>query len=121
MALRDKLRDRVQPFLEPGEQIQVVYTGQTGPNPLWVLVTYLVLFFGSKYRIVAVTDRHIRVFSASIWMPAKPKEQLAVLPRATRVGPGSGLWEKTVLGSEEVWVHKRFHKDLDQADGVPAS
>ena len=33
MALRDKLVERVQPFLEPGEQVQAVFLAQTGPNP----------------------------------------------------------------------------------------
>jgi len=37
MALRDKLEERVQPLLEPAEQVQEVWWAQTGPNPNFVL------------------------------------------------------------------------------------
>ena len=56
MALRDKLAARVQPLLEPGEQVQAVFVTQTGPSPYWVLLTTLI-FFTVKRRIIVATDR----------------------------------------------------------------
>jgi hypothetical protein len=33
VALRDKLKERVQPLLEPDEEVQQVFLAQSGPNP----------------------------------------------------------------------------------------
>ena len=63
MALRDKLRDRTQPLLEPGEQIQEVLLAQTGPSPYLAIITYLV-FFAVKRRIIVATDRAVVIMRA---------------------------------------------------------
>lgn len=117
MALRDKLRDRVQPRLEPGEQIQEVYLAQTGPTP-WLGLLTAFIWFAVKRRIVVATDRAIVVFSASWWTGTHPKELLGRLPRSTTVGPLSGLWAKSAIGGEKVHIHKRFHQDVARADHV---
>ncbi|MBI2709263.1 MAG: hypothetical protein HYX34_06170 [Actinobacteria bacterium] len=118
MALRDKLAERMQPYLEPGEQVRHVFTGQTGPSPWLGALSWLIVLFGAKYRIVAVTDRSITVVNASKLVPSKPKGDAAVakLPRATPIGPVSGLWGETRFLGERLWVHKRFHKDIAAAD-----
>jgi hypothetical protein len=131
MALRDKLAARAQPYLQPGEQIRHVFLGQTGPSPYFALLSWLILLFGGKYYVFVVTDRSITVLRASKWMPSKPKASgnpEAVLPRATQLGPVSGLWGQTNALGQRVWVHKRFHKDITEADaevaqlgGQPAS
>ena len=46
-----------------------------------------------------------------------PKRLLRELPRATRIGPASGLWYRTEALGERIYVHKRFHKDIEIADG----
>ncbi len=116
MALRDKLRERVTPLLEPGEQVRQVFLAQTGPSPYWFFLTYLVLFW-IKYYIVAVTDREVAVFRAGLWTPTKPKGFHQRYPRGMRLGaPLSGLWARTMIGSESMHVHKRFHKDVEAAD-----
>jgi hypothetical protein len=115
MALRDKLAERVQPMLEPGEQIQQVFMAQGGPSPYWMFLTYWVVIFGAKYRIVAVTDRAIVVFKGSSMVPSKPKGLLGRGPRHI-IGPATGLWGKCTVGPEQLWVHKRFHKDVLAAD-----
>lgn len=117
MALREKLHERAQPYLEPGEQIQAVAMGQTGPSPWFALLTYLVVLFGgAKFYIFVFTDRSIIVLRAGMWTPAKPKELVGRLPREVWVGDVSGLWAKTNLAGETTHVHKRFHKDLKAAD-----
>jgi hypothetical protein len=117
MALRDKLAERVQPLLEPGEQVQEVALSQTGPSPYLAIVTYLV-FFAVKRRIIVVTDRAIVIVKAGAWTGTSAKEVIARLPRGTRLGPLSGLWAKAVINGEQQWIHKRFHGDIARADSV---
>ncbi len=115
MALRDKLRARVQPMLEPGEQIRHIFLAQQGPSPYLMFISFLFAFL-FKMRIVAVTDRRIALIASGIWMPAKPKALAGSLARSVRLGPVSGLWAKVDLGGDKYYVHKRFHKDVNAAD-----
>lgn len=119
MALRDKIRRNAQPYLEPGETVQAVFSAQTGPNPYLSFLTYLFLFWVRLY-IVVVTDRRILVIRSSFWQPSAARSGEAVLPRDTRLGPVSGLWGKLNhdLNGKDVWVHKRFHKDVEAADAM---
>ena len=117
MALRDKLGARVQPMLEPGEQVQEVILSQTGPNPFLAVITYLV-FFMVKRRIIVATDRAIVVIKAGAFTGTSAKEVIARLPRATRLGPVSGLWAKVDINGEKNYIHKRFHGDVARADSV---
>ncbi len=49
------------------------------------------------------------------------KEVVRELPRATRIGPASGLWYKSESLGERIYVQKRFHKDIVAADAaIPA-
>jgi hypothetical protein len=116
MALRDKLVERTQPYLEPGEQVRQVFMGQTGPSPWFAALSWLIILIAGEYYVFAVTDRAIIVMKAGKFVPSKPKGLEARLPRATRLGPVSGLWGQTNALGKRVWVHKRFHKDIDAAD-----
>lgn len=144
MALRDKLVERAQPYLEPGEQVRHVFMGQTGPSPYITLALVLVLVFSSNVlsglglaavglgvlalvglvaivasgdaHVFAVTDRAIVVLSAPMWRPSKVTGIEARLPRSTRIGPVSGLWGSTDALGKKLWIHKRFHADVLAAD-----
>jgi hypothetical protein len=116
VALREKLAERTQPYLEPGEQVKHVFLGQTGPSPWFGFLSQLIILFAGKYYIFAVTDRAILVMSAGKFVPTKPKSIEARLPRQTQLGPVSGLWGQTNALGKRVWVHKRFHKDVEAAD-----
>lgn len=116
MALRDKLADRAQPYLEPGEEVRHVFMGQTGPSPWFAALSWWIVLFAGKYFIFVVTDRAVLVLRASKLIPSKPKDIEARLPRATQLGPVSGMWGQTNALGQRVWVHKRFHKDLLAAD-----
>jgi hypothetical protein len=118
MALRDKLRDRMQPFLEPGEQVHQTFLVQSGPNPWWMMLTSFILF-ATKWHVVAVTDRAIVVARSPWYMSTKPKEVTARVARTTQLGPVSGLWGGPLYltpDGKKSWVHKRFHKDVEAAD-----
>ena len=115
MALRDKLRAAAEPHLEPGEQIQAVFAASAA-NPMWSLLSYWIIIVKDAYRAIAVTDRRIIVFRTSRLRFTKFKRVERVLPRATRLGEPSGLnWRTDALG-ETMWINKRFHKDVRQAD-----
>ena len=95
MALRDKLRDRVQPLLDPGERIEQVYMIQSGPSPYWVVLTWLTMFW-NRYLIVAVTDRSIVTFKATAFRPSfvKKPPQVERFARDQILGPCSGMWAR---------------------------
>jgi hypothetical protein len=115
MALRDKLRERVQPLLEPGEQIQEVFLAQEGKSWMLGVGFGLLLLLFAKPRVVAVTDRGIVVFRQSK-LTATPKQLLARLPRNTHFGPVKRLWAKVTLNGKQIYVHRRFHGDVKRAD-----
>jgi hypothetical protein len=119
MALRDRLARRVQPLLEPGEQVHEVMMAQTGPNPYLAAANYQILL-AAKHRIIVVTDRAVVVVRAGSLTRTSAKEVIARLPRSTRIGPLSGRWAKTEINGEEQWINKRFHGDAARADaGAP--
>lgn len=117
MALRDKLRSRSQPFLEPGELIQEVLLLQAGPNP-WLIpvVGPLIMAPFTKYQVAVATDRAVVLLRASMWMPAKPKGLVARLPRSTRLDPSGRLWGKAKVNGRTHYIHRRFFKDCAAAD-----
>ena len=39
-------------------------------------------------------------------------------PRATTIGPASGMWWKCETLGDRMFVHKRFHKDIEAADSI---
>lgn len=117
MAIRDKIRKNAEPLLAPGEQIQAVFAAQT-TSQYFALISYWIIIFSNAYRVVVVTDRRILVCrSGRISMsPVKAVER--ELPRATRIGPAKGLWYKCETLGQKLYVHKRFHKDIDAADAL---
>jgi hypothetical protein len=116
MALREKLAERSAPFLEPGEQVRQVFLAQTGPSPMFALVSYWIVLATGQRVVVVVTDRAVLVLKAGKMSPSLPKAVLARLPRATSLGPVHGLWGKVELDGQRYWVPKRFHKDIEAAD-----
>jgi hypothetical protein len=118
VAIRDKLREQVSPLLTPGEQLRQVFPGQSGSSPWLANSLGLLGQLLVKRRIIAVTDQHVVVVGATFG--GKPTEILRRLPRATRIGPPRGVWAVLDLGGEKIWVHKRFHQDINQADAAIA-
>jgi hypothetical protein len=117
MGLNEKLTDRVQPMLMPGEQVQQVFLAQTG-NPMLAPLLGLLGTLFIKRRIVAVTDRAVVVFGAD-FNGAKPTEVLRRLPRASQLGPVKGIWAPINVGeAKKTYVHARFHKAVNAADAA---
>lgn len=117
MALRDKLTQRVQPFLEPGETVQAVFPAQT-MSQWWALLTVWALLFKQRYMMVVVTDQRIVVGTGGRLSMTKMTGVARSLPRHTRIGPPQGLWYKCETLGEKLYIHRRFHKDIAQADAL---
>lgn len=119
MAIRDKMTANAAPHLQPGETVQAVFGAQTHSQYLFLISVFILLLLNS-YRVVVVTDRRILVCRSGRLSTAAVNEVLRELPRSTRIGPPSGLWWKSESLGERLYVHKRFHKDVNAADGAAA-
>jgi Bacterial PH domain len=120
MAIRDKLKASATPYLQPGEQIQAVFNAQT-TSQWFALISFWIIIFSNAYRVVVVTDRRILVCQAGRLRTTVIKSVLRELPRATQIGPAHGLWYRTDVLGEKVYIHKRFAKDVALADSAPAA
>jgi hypothetical protein len=117
VAIREKITEHVQPLLEPGEQIQAVIPAQTKSGWLGALgVIYL--FFSNRFRPIIVTDRRIAITDSGRFSMGKPTTIVTSLPRTTQIGPPNGLWWKSTSLGQPLYIHKRFHKDVEKADSL---
>jgi hypothetical protein len=115
MAIRDKMRDQAAEYLQPGEQIQSVFFA-IATSPYWSLLSYWIIIARDSNRIVVATDRRILVLKSSRWR-VKARSLMRELPRNTVIGPPHGLQYKCeTLGEPHLYIHKRFHKDIEAAD-----
>jgi hypothetical protein len=121
MALRDSMRDSAAAFTRPDEQIQAVIGAQTASPMMLPLVGWIITMFINKYRIIAVTSQRILVLDAGKMSVKRARSIVTELPRSTRLGPPSGIWYKIQAGSEKLYVHRRFFKDINVADGMESS
>lgn len=117
MALREKVAGRVTLLLHPGESVRQVFLAQGGLNPWLAAYFGLLMPMLVRRRIIAVTDYAIVVFEAG-FNGTKPGRAIDRLPRGTRIGPVKGVWSPINLAGEKLWVHRRFHKDINAADSV---
>jgi hypothetical protein len=120
MAIRDKLRASAAAYLQPGEQIQAVFNAQT-TSQWFALISFWIILISNAYRVVVVTDHRIVVYQAGRLNTTVIKGVLRELPRATQIGPAHGLWYRTDVLGEKLYIHKRFAKDVAVADSsLPA-
>ena len=112
VGARQAIEESIADNLLPGEAILETFGAQTGPNPMWAALLLWVVILGSKYRTVTLTNHGLLIHSSNGLRPFKAKELLNRLPHNTPIGPVDGLWSKIELGGEEMWIHRRFHKDV---------
>jgi hypothetical protein len=115
VAIRDQLRTSAAHILEPGEQIQAVFVGQT-TSQWWSILSYWIIIMRNAYRAVIVTDRRILVCRSGRIRMSQVNDVLRTLPRTTTIGPATGLWYKCETLGERLYIHKRWHKDIETAD-----
>jgi len=110
------MRESAAPYLRPGEPIQAVIGAQTASQWLAALSGFFVFLGLNHYRILAVTPNRIVVLDAGKTSMKTARGVVTELPRATRLGPGSGVWHRVPAGNENLRVHRRFYKDIETAD-----
>jgi len=121
MALRDSMRTSAAPYLRPGEPVQAVIGAQTASQWLAALTGVFVFLGFNRYRILAVTPSRILVLDAGKTGMKNAHGVVMQLPRSTRLGPGTGLWHQIPAGDETLRVHRRFFKDIADADAAPTA
>ncbi len=50
------------------------------------------------------------------WRVGSIQELLAELPRRTRIGPASGIWHRTDVFGERLYIQRRWHREVQAAD-----
>ncbi|MGZ7008312.1 MAG: hypothetical protein ACXVLX_22170, partial [Ilumatobacteraceae bacterium] len=113
----ERITQNAQHLLEPGEQIQAVIPPQTKSGWLGAL-GFIWLIFLNRFRPIVVTDRRIAITDSGRWAQGKPTTIVASLARSTQIGPPQGLWWKCQSLGQPLYIHKRFHKDVEQADAL---
>lgn len=116
VALRDSMRESAAQYLRPGEPIQAVIGAQTASQWLAGLTGIFVFLNLNRYRILAVTPSRIVVLDAGKTSMKTARGVVTEVPRATRLGPGSGVWHRAQVGRENLRIHRRFFKDVQAAD-----
>jgi hypothetical protein len=117
MAIRDTIRTNAARLLQPGEIVQAVIPAQT-KSPWLALISYWIIIFTNAYRVIVVTDRRIVVCSSGRFRMTPVNEVLQEFPRATLIGPTTGLWYRCDRLGAPLYINKRFHKDVRTADGT---
>jgi hypothetical protein len=120
VALRDAMRYSAAPYLRPGEQVQAVIGAQTASQWLAALTGVFAFLGFNRYRILVVTPGRILVLDAGKSSMKKARGIVMELPRTARLGPGAGLWHRVPAGQENLRVHRRFFKDIENADAAAA-
>lgn len=115
MALRETLRRNAAHLLAPGETIQTIFPAQT-TSGWFALLSIWIIVLNDAYRVVVVTDRRILVCKSDRFRMTPVKQVLRELPRYIRIGPPTGLWHRTEVLGERMYINKRFHKDVETAD-----
>lgn len=116
LAVREKIKSKATPMLDAGEQIQEVFPATTMGLLMTALLDRVLFFMPSTHRVVVVTDRRIVVFRSGKFSQGNPKNVLRSVPRATTIGPPKGVTYKTKVLGEKMFIHRRFHKDVERAD-----
>lgn len=120
MALRDKIRSNAAGQLQPDEVIQAVIPAQT-TSGWWALLSYWIIILRNAYRVVVVTDRRILICRSGRFRITPVNEVLREYPRTVRIGPASGVWYRCESFDEVLYIARRFHKDVGDADASVGS
>lgn len=131
-------------FLSQGDHVHALVPAQGGLHPFTMLVIGVTALAGivltvnlpwlqislisttvfataavltmSRYRLLALTDADIVVMRTRALRPAKPVELLSRVERLAPFDIRGSAWGQIVVGDEKLWVHRRYHNHLDDAD-----
>ena len=113
MALRDKLRERSQPYLDQDEEIRSVFMAQDKSQ--WMILLFYWLFLWTNFLVVVATDRAILLLKTR-WIPSIPSSLYARLPRPVQVEQSEGMiFDKIDLAGNRLAVQRRFRDEVRTA------
>jgi hypothetical protein len=118
MALREGLATRAQPFLEPGERVEAIFNAQSGASPYFSLLSAWIVILTAAYVAIAVTDRSVVVLRNGRFLGTRPIAAKARFPRQPLGEVTGTVWGKVEVGGTRYWVHRRYHKDVREANAA---
>jgi len=111
VSRREKLVEGAAPYVEDGERIRYVVSGQTGA-PQGPLGAVAIAAGKAKQRRVVATDRRIYVLEGDFWGTTKSKGLVA------RHEIGDVAIERggrsLRIGDERIWIHPFAEGDADE-------
>lgn len=81
-----------------------------------VLALNLVLAWwqAGSHRVVLIGDRGVRVLRKGRWS-RRTRGLVATMPRMP-LGPVGGRWCRLAIAGSDLWVHRRYHDEIDDFD-----
>ena len=118
MSRREKLIESAQPYVDEGEQIRHIVSGQTGA-PQGPLGSIAIVAGKAKQRRVVATDQSIYVLEGDFWGTSKSKG-LVAKHRLGEVEVQRGARSLTV-GGERIFIHPFAEGDADEIAATAAA
>ncbi|GAA4376974.1 hypothetical protein [Paeniglutamicibacter cryotolerans] len=107
MTMADKIIQRAQVHVEPGEVIQGGFAGQL-----------TLLNRGGGYRIVIATNRRFMVFGSGTFSQTVIKRLIEESPRDQFLGEPSGLFYNITVGGKAMKVNFRYFDQVRAIDSA---
>jgi hypothetical protein len=108
MAMADKIIQRAQEHVEPGEIIQGAFAAQ-------MTITNR---GGDPYRIVVATDRRFLLFQSGRISQTVIKRLIGESSRDQLLGEPSGMFYNVTVGEETMKVNFRYFAQVRTIDGA---
>lgn len=105
--MADKIIQRAQQRVDPGEVIQGAFAAQ---------MTLRNRVGDGGYRVVVATDRRFLVFQSGTFSQTAIKELIEASPRGQRLGEPSGLFFTVTVGRQTMKVNFRYFDQLRTID-----
>lgn len=119
MAITGKVRANAEHLLDTDEVIHAVIPAQTVSQYATLgILAGLVKALKQANRVIVVTDRRILVCRGGRFRITQVGEVLRELPRQTAIGLADGLWYRTDVLGERLYISTLFHREVRQADDM---
>jgi hypothetical protein len=107
MGMADKIVQRAQSHVEPGEIVQGAFAAQT---------TIRNRIGDGGYRVVVATDRRFLVFQSGTFSQTAIKGLIEESSRHQRLGEPSGVFSNVTVGTQALKVNFRYFRQLEAID-----
>jgi hypothetical protein len=111
VSRREKLIESATPYVEEGEEIRYVVSGQTGA-PQGPLGAVAIAAGKAKQRRVVATDESIYVLEGDFWGTTRSKGLVARHPIGSVDVERGG--RSLRIGDERIWIHPFAEGDADE-------